>query len=139
MAMTDLNRVTSMLNSIITGATWPVVPAGWHLRLMSSNGSGSSNGTELTTANGYTALGSAYTAPSTISGTTAAISPPGTGGVSWTASGAGFTVAGIEIWDTAGTPLRWIYGALTGGSVTVNAGNTLQFAAGSITLTATGW
>jgi hypothetical protein len=35
--------------------------------------------------------------------------------------------------------LRWFWGALTGGSVTVNAGNTLQFAIGSISLDGTGW
>jgi hypothetical protein len=105
---------------------------------MGTNGSGTSNGTELTTANGYTAGGSAMAAWTAISGTTSLITGP-VAAVSWTATGAGFTTAGIEIWDTAGTPLRWFWGALSGGSVTVNAGNTLQFAISSISLDGTGW
>ena len=142
-SMTDLNRVTALLNSILTGATWPVVPSAWTLRLMTANGSGTANGTELTGVTGYTAgsqTSNTITAPSTISGTTAAINIPGAA-ISWTNSGGSpwTAVTGVEIWDKAGTPLRWFWGALTGGSVTVNAGNTLQFAIGSVGLSATGW
>jgi hypothetical protein len=142
-SMTDLNRVTSLLNSIMHGTTWPVVPAAWTLRLMTANGSGSSNGTELTGVTGYTAgdqSSNAMTAWTSISGTTAAITGPPSA-VSWTNSGgsAWTAVTGIEIWDRAGTPLRWFWGALSGGSVTVNAGNTLQFAINSISLSGTTW
>jgi hypothetical protein len=140
MAMTDLNRVTSLLNSILTGATWPTVPSGWWLRLMQTTGSGSSNGTELSSATGYTTGGATMAAWSTISGTTASITGPSTA-ISWTNSGgsAWTAVAGIEIWDNAATKLRWFWGSLSGGSVTVNAGNTLQFATNSIGLNGTGW
>jgi hypothetical protein len=139
-AMTDRNRVTSLLNSIMAGSAWPTVPAGWRLRLMTANGSGTANGTELTGATGYTALGAAMAAWTTISGTTANITGP-VAAVSWTNSGgsAWTAITGVEVWDTAGTPLRWFFGALTGGAVTINAGNTLQFAINSIGFDGTGW
>jgi hypothetical protein len=142
-AMLDRNRGTALLNSIMHGTTWPVVPAAWTLRLMTANGSGTANGTELTGVTGYTAgdqASNAMGAWTAISGTTALITGP-VAAVSWTNSGgsAWAAVTGIEIWDRAGTMLRWFYGALSGGSVTVNAGNTLQFAIGSISLDGTAW
>lgn len=44
------------------------------------------------------------------------------------------TVTGIELWDSAGTPVRLAYGNLTS-SKSLTSGDTLEFAAGSITLT----
>jgi hypothetical protein len=139
-AMTDNTRVTNLLNYIMASGTIATQPTGWKLRLMTANGSGTSAGTELTGATGYTALGATMAAWTAASGSSAAITGP-VAAVSWTNSGgsAWTAVAGIEIWDTAGTPLRWFYGALSGGAVTVNAGNTLQFAINSITLTGTSW
>lgn len=122
-----------------TGGTSMTVTPPFHLRLMGTmGGSNTANNTELTTANGYTAGGVTMGSPSF--GTPAAgitLGPPSA--VSWTASGSGFTVAGIEVWDTAATALRYLYGTLTGGSVTVNAGNTLQFAASSISASGASW
>jgi len=43
------------------------------------------------------------------------------------------TVVGIELWDSAGTPARLAYGALTSNKA-LTSGDTLEFAAGSITL-----
>jgi hypothetical protein len=138
--MLDANRATSILNSIMNGAAWPTLPTSWKLKLMQAVGSNSANGTELTGATGYTTGGNTMTAWTSISGTTANITGPPVAS-SWTNSGGGAwtAVAGIEIWDTAGTPLRWFQGALSGGAVTVNAGNTLQFAIGAIGLNGTAW
>jgi hypothetical protein len=140
MAMTDSNRVTAILNSIMAGSSSPAWPTNTHLRLMTAMGSNTSNGTEATAGNcpGYTALGQAMGAWSSISGTTANITGPASA-VSWTATANWTAIAGIEVWDVAGTPLRWFQGALSGGSVTVNNGNTLQFAANSIGLNGTSW
>jgi hypothetical protein len=137
-AMTDLNRVTSILNTIMAGSAAPTWPTNTHLRLMTANGSGTANGTEATSGNcpGYTAGGVAMGAWTAISGTTADITGP-TAAISWTATGNWTAIAGAEVWDTATTPLRWFYGALSGGSVTVNNGNTLQFAANSVGLNGT--
>lgn len=43
------------------------------------------------------------------------------------------TVTGIELWDSAGTPVRLAYGSLTA-SKALTSGDTLEFTAGSITL-----
>lgn len=43
------------------------------------------------------------------------------------------TVVGVEIWDSAGTPVRLWYGNLAA-SRTVAAGDELRLAAGSLTL-----
>lgn len=43
------------------------------------------------------------------------------------------TVVGIELWDSAGTPVRLAYGSLTSNK-SLTSGDTLEFAAGSITL-----
>lgn len=43
------------------------------------------------------------------------------------------TVVGVEIWDTAGSPVRLWYGALTA-SRTVAAGDELRLTAGSLSL-----
>jgi hypothetical protein len=140
MAMMDLNRVTALFNSICNFAAYPALPTGLRLRLMTANGTGSANGTEATAGNcpGYTALGAAMAAWTAISGTTASITGP-VAAVSWTATAGWTPIAGLEIWDIAGTPLRWFWGALSGGAVTVNNGNTLQFAIGSIGLNGTGF
>jgi hypothetical protein len=142
-AMTDRNRVTSLLNSIMHGTAWPTVPAAWTLRLMTAMGSGTANGTELSGATGYTPgdqSSNAMSAWTSISGTTALTTGPPSA-VSWTNSGgsAWTAIAGVEAWDRATTPLRWFFGALTGGAVTINAGNTLQFAINSIGFDGTGW
>jgi hypothetical protein len=141
-AMTDSNRVTGILNTIMAGSSAPTWPTAWHLRLMTAMGSNTANGTEATSSNcpGYTAGTGAPSmgAWTSISGTTANITGPASA-VSWKATANWTAIAGIEIWDGAGTPLRWFQGALSGGSVTVNNGNTLQFAANSIGLNGTGW
>lgn len=53
--------------------------------------------------------------------------------LSWTnGSGSSWTINGIELWDRAGTPLRWMFGTWTGAPITVANGNTFQVAAGGI-------
>ena len=48
------------------------------------------------------------------------------------------TWAGNELWDSSGTPQRIAYGAITGGSKTVNAGDTCTIASGSLSVSVTG-
>jgi hypothetical protein len=55
---------------------------------------------------------------------------------SWTNMPAA-TINGVEIWDSAGTPIRWWYGDLTAPKTT-NSGDTLSFAASSVTASITG-
>jgi hypothetical protein len=58
--------------------------------------------------------------------------------VSWSATGTWQTVNAIEIWDSAGTPLRWLQGSITAITGVVN-GDTVSFAIGSLTINASQW
>jgi hypothetical protein len=106
----------------ITAYTAPTTPM--MLRLMSANGSASSNGTAVT--------GGSYAAQNltTALGTEANGTVTNTGAISYTGMPATTTV-GVEVWDS--TPRRAMWGALSA-SKTTGAGDTLTFAASSLTL-----
>ena len=118
------------------GSAFTITPP-YKLRLMTATGSNTANGTEAS-GNGYTTGGNSM-------GATAFGAPSGgvstnSNAVSFTASGGnlgGAAIVGIEIWDTAATPLRYLQGSIT--SVTVATGNTLQFASASISADASQW
>jgi hypothetical protein len=146
--MTDQARVNWILQALFTasatatftpgtgGGSAQIITPPYKLRLMSTAGSNTANGTELTTTGGYTAGGSTL-------GTTFCAAPSGgsqsnSNAVSWSATGTWATVNGIEIWDSAGTPLRWLQGAITAITGVVN-GDTVSFAIGSITVNASQW
>lgn len=142
-SMTDQGRVTTILNALNSSTGTPslgtfTAPA--HLRLMGTMGSNTSgsNGTELSMT-GYTAGGSACVFSAASAGQVSGPSS-GNGAISWTnSSGGNATIAGVEVWDTAATPLRWYQGAWTGGSITLNNGNQLTVAVNGITLNASTW
>jgi hypothetical protein len=118
------------------GSAFTITPP-FFLRLMTTQGSNTANGTEAA-GNGYTAGGSSM-------GATAYGAPSGgvmtnSNSVSWTASGGnlgGGALNAIETWDSAATKLRYQQGSIT--AVTVSNGNTLTFAAGSITADHSQW
>lgn len=98
-------------------------------RFMTALGSETANGTELGTGGGYTSgtgaptvdMGAANASAQAVSTTAVTVTNmPGTG------------VAGVELWDAAGTPARKWWGALTGGTKTVVAGDTFSIAAGAL-------
>jgi hypothetical protein len=138
--MTDQTRVNSLLSWVLTGSALPTVPAALRLRLTSAAGSNTANGTE-----NVAATSPGYTAPSTVAITFGAASAgvcTSTNAPSWTATGTWtLGVAGCEIWDTAGTPLRWFQAALTtaiAASAVVN-GDTVTFATGAVTVSGAAW
>src|SRR4051812_33642645 len=92
------------------------------LRLMTANGSDSAAGTELGTSGGYTAGGATVVFGTAASGGSIAT----TADVTWTNMPA-TTIVGVEIWDTAGTPVRLAYGALSANKTT-NSGDTFTIA-----------
>ena len=113
-----------LLDALVGTSTYSITGA-TKLRLMTANGSDASAGTEVT--------GGSYVAQ-TIAFTTAssgAIS--NSGALSFTGMPA-CTVVGIEIYDSAGSAKRLLYGALTSPR-TVTAGDTVQFASGAIDIT----
>lgn len=115
------------------GSAFTITPP-FFLRLMSTAGSNTANGTELS-ATGYTAGGSSL--GSSAFGTPSAGVATNNNAVSWTAGAAWSAVVAIECWDSAATKLRYLQGSIT--SVTLANGNTLNFAAGSISADASQW
>lgn len=138
-AMTDRTLVGKIMNYYLNAGaalTQPTQPL--HLRLMTATGSNTANGTEATAGNcaGYTAGGASMGSPSFGANSAGVSSSANT--VSWTASGSWATITGVEVWDTAGTPVRLLQGSIT--SITgVASGDTVSFAAASVTADASSW
>jgi hypothetical protein len=108
------------------------------IALMTTAGSNTANGTELANGSGYTNLaGGGKSLGSPAFGTPAAGVISNSNSVSWTATAGWSAVLAIEIWDSAATKLRYLQGTIT--SVTLANGNTLQFAAASITADGSQW
>jgi len=94
------------------------------LRLMTANGTASSAGTEVS--------GGSYAPQDVAFGSASGGSASNTTEITFSDLPAA-TVVGVEIWDSAGSPVRIWWGALTE-SRTVPAGGTLRFAAGELTV-----
>lgn len=93
------------------GATAPTLPL--KARLMTANGSDSANGTEVAGGT-YAAPSVAFPASSAGAAVTNSADADATGMPNTDAN----PIVGVEIWDSAGTPFRWWWGPLSGGSYT---------------------
>lgn len=108
--------------------TAPTMP--YMVRLMTANGSDSAAGTEVVNSGGSTYSPQSVAFPAAV----------GSGGPVGSTADVVFTnmpactVVGVELWDSAGTPFRWWWGAAVASQV-VNAGGTLRILAGQLTLT----
>ena len=120
-------EATALLNASFGKVTFSAPTTPMMLRLMTANGSATSAGTQVT--------GGTYTPQNltTALGTAASGSITTTGIINFTLMPA-VTVVGVEVWDSAGTPVRKWFGALTT-SQTTNSGDTVSFAIGAITTT----
>lgn len=136
--MTDRTWAAKLMDFTLHNVAAPTAPTSpLHLRLYTVAGSETASGTEAS-GNGYTTLGASMGTASFGANSSGVSS--NSNSVSWTASGGnlgGGALVAVEIWDTAGTPVRLLWGTIT--SVTVASGNTLQFAAASITADASQW
>jgi hypothetical protein len=112
-----------LLDALVGTSTYSITGA-TKLRLMTANGNDASAGTEVT--------GGSYVAQTIEFDAAASGSISNNASISFTGMPA-VTVVGIEIYDSAGSPKRLAYGALTT-SRTVTAGDTVQFASSAITL-----
>ena len=118
------NVIENQLLDALVGADTFSVTTPIKLALVTANGDDASAGTEVT--------GGSY-ARQTITFTAAdAGEIENASAISFTGMPA-VTVVGIELYDSAGSPKRLAYGALTS-SRAVTAGDTVQFASGAITL-----
>ncbi|EFC86462.1 hypothetical protein [Parafrankia sp. EUN1f] len=118
------SEANSVLNATTTVATYTAPVGPLKARLMTANGSASAAGTEVT--------GGSYTAQTIAFGAAS-------GGVASNSVIVDFanmplcTVVGVEIWDSAGTPRRLWWGALSA-SKSVGSGDTFRFQAGSVSV-----
>lgn len=90
------------------------------------------------TAAGSEVSGGSYARQSTASAWAAAASgsKATNAALTWTNMPVTNTTAGVELWDSAGTPIRRWYGLLTTAKTT-NSGDTFTIASGSLTGTLT--
>lgn len=120
-------EANNMLAASVGKAAYSAPTGNVNLALMSANGSSTAAGTEIS--------GGSYARLST-SGSWAAASA---GSIATNAALTftnmpGVTVTGIELWDSAGTPVRKWWGDLTVHKTT-GVGDTLTFPSGSIVAT----
>ena len=116
--------IENQLLDALVGTTAYSITGPVKLALVTANGNDASAGTQVS-GGSYVRQTIAFTAASGGSiGNSASISFTGMPAV---------TVVGIELYDSAGSPKRLAYGALTS-SRSITAGDTVQFAIGTITL-----
>jgi hypothetical protein len=113
----------NLLNGWLGIAAYTAATTPMKLALATATGTATTAGTEVT-GGSYARQTITFNAPS--AGATANASA-----ISFTNMPA-VTVTGIDIYDSAGTPIRRAFAALTA-SKTTGAGDTLSFAAGAIT------
>jgi hypothetical protein len=114
-----------LLDASLGVATYTAPTGAMKLALETTTGTNAAAGTEVT--------GGSYARQTITFGAASAGSSTNTGSISFTGMPAA-TVTGVEIYDSNGTPRRAWVGALTS-SKTVGAGDTLSFAASSVTVT----
>jgi hypothetical protein len=103
-------------------STAPTTPM--KVALVTATGTDTTPGTEVS--------GGSYARQTLTVGAAASGATSNSADLVWTNMPA-VTVVGIEIWDSAGTPVRWAYGALSA-SRTLSAGDELRLPAGTLTL-----
>lgn len=130
--MGALNQTTAdnLIDGSLGTAAFVATTAPLRCRLMTANGSATAAGTELATSGGYTA-GSG--APAVTFAAASAGSAASSAAVNVTNMPAA-TINGVELWDSAGTPVRKWWGSLAAAK-TVAAGDTFSIPAGSLTAT----
>ncbi len=119
----------NILDASLGTASFVATTAPVRCRLMTANGSATAAGTELATSGGYT---SGSGAPSVTFAAASAGSAASNSAVTVTNMPA-TTITGVEVWDSAGTPVRKWWGALSA-SKTTNSGDTFTIASGSLTV-----
>ena len=123
-----LTATLAIGGSNTVGATSPM-----KMRLTTTAPTSTTAGLELS-ATGYTTGGQAIAFATASGGSTSgptgsAISWTNTGGTNWTG------IVGLEIIDTAGTPIRWWFGTWSGQPIVIAALNTFSVAVSAVTVT----
>lgn len=132
MACFDQTQANSVLNAVLRQSS-AASTTGIKCRLGTSAPTATANMTELSSS-GYTTGGTVMTFNAASAAATSNSST-----ASWTNGGTTWSLVGLELWDEAGTPLRWMYGSWTGQPISVANGNTFQVAAAGIAISLALW
>lgn len=125
MACFDQTQAGSVLNAVLR-QTSVASTTGIKLRLGTTAPTATSNMTELSSS-GYTTGGTVMTFNAASAAATSNSST-----ASWTNGGTTWSLVGLELWDQAGSPLRWMFGSWTGQPISVANGNVFQIAAAGV-------
>lgn len=128
MAALNQAHANNILDASLGTAAFTATSGSLHCRLMTANGTATSNGTELATSGGYTS----GTGAPTVTFASASAGSAASSSAATVTNMPATTIVGIELWDSAGTPVRKWFGALST-SKTTNAGDTFTIAIGSLT------
>lgn len=124
-------EMNNLLNAILGVSSLTAFSGQAKLVLTTTAPTASAPGTELS-GTGYTAGGSAINF-SSASGQASA-GPTGSA-LSWTnGSGSTWSIVGYEVYDSAGTPVQWLWGLFTGQPISVANGNIFQIAVSGISV-----
>ena len=129
MSNIDQAECTRLLKALLGQATYPATVTPVKGRLMTANGSATVNGTEVTNSGGST-----Y-APATVDtalATVTAGATSNTSAITWTNLPTS-TLTGLELWDSAGTPLRKLFAGLAANK-SVLLGDSLTILTGSLVI-----
>lgn len=120
------NIVQTEQNNLLNGwlgiASYTAVTGAMKVALVTATGSATAAGTEVT--------GGSYARQTVVFSTPSAGATSNNATINFTSMPA-TTVTGIDIYDSAGSPVRRAFGALAA-SKTTSAGDTLSFASGAI-------
>jgi hypothetical protein len=125
----DQTDAGNIINAQLGVASYTEAATPMKLKLGTTAPTATADMTELS-ATGYTTGGTSMTFNSASAGATSNSSS-----ATWTnSSGSSWTgIVGLEIWDSAGTPKRHLYGNWTGEPIVIAAGNSFQVADAGIT------
>ena len=127
MACIDQTQAGSLLNAVLRQAS-VASTTGIKLRLGTSAPTATSNMSELSSS-GYTTGGTVMTFNAASAAATSNSST-----ASWTNGGSTWSLVGLELWDEAGSPLRWMFGSWTGQPISIANGNTFSIAAAGVAI-----
>ncbi len=125
MACFDQTQANKVLDAVLRQVSASST-TGIKLRLGTTAPTATSNMTELSSS-GYTTGGTVMTFNAASAAATSNSST-----ASWTNGGTTWSLVGLELWDEAGTPLRWMWGTWTGQPISVANGNTFAIAAAGV-------
>lgn len=120
--VTEGHALNWLTGNSTTAPTLPLM-----VRLMTTNGNDAAAGIEV--------VGGSYTPQSATFGSAPSGGPAQNSNLIRFDNMPAVTLTGFEIWDSAGTPVRWHWAAF-GVSVGVAAGEPVEFAIGALDITA---